>query len=115
MARRIRQSTQRAEALGTLAADGRFVYQAVSLAQQYGRWHDEDIVIPLRITQTDWAHLVGTSREWINKTMQYYKRQGVISSASNHYLRIHDFQALIRRYNSFNPKWKNSSLHSCFT
>ncbi|HEX8234541.1 MAG TPA: Crp/Fnr family transcriptional regulator [Abditibacteriaceae bacterium] len=116
--RRLRRVYEQAEVLATLDVNGRIAYHLVNFAQHHGRIRSlssdnaqtsasgsrqgsqgrvvaQDIVIPLRLTQSDLALLVGASREWVNKSLCYYKRQGYISFSSPGCITVHNLPALM--------------------
>ena len=55
------------------------------------------MLIPIRLTQTDIANLVGASREHTNKILVSYKERGYISVDQKHHITIHNHNALTAR------------------
>lgn len=95
---RLRLANELVLALSTLDVGGRVARQLLAFAERYG--HDDDagdVEIPLRLTQSDLAALVGASRERVNHTIVFLKRQGTISVERNHHVVIHDREALAAR------------------
>lgn len=98
-ARRLRLANEQIQALSTLDVRGRVARQIVAFAQQYGEPIDEGGVrIPLRLTQTDVASLVGASRERVNQVIVDFKESGFISVDPTHRISVHDQNALIARF-----------------
>jgi len=54
-------------------------------------------VIPLRLTQSDLAGLVGASRESVNHAMSGWKQSKVLSVDTQYHITIHNSSALARR------------------
>lgn len=98
LSRRLRLANEQIQALSTLDVRGRVARQLLAFAQRYGEASTEDAVhIPLRLTQTDVASLVGASRERVNQVIVSFKESGFISVDSGHHFTVHDLQALIDR------------------
>ena len=53
--------------------------------------------IPLRLTQTDLAGLVGASRVRVNRALGYFRKRGNITVGRDHRIVVHDGEALARR------------------
>jgi len=95
---RIRHANDRTQWLSTLNVPGRVAAQILSLARQYGQASSNgDILIPLRLTQSDIASLVGASRERVNQAINGFKRSNVISVSGDYTITIHNPQALAQR------------------
>ena len=98
LSRRVRLSTSRIEMLATLDVPGRIAHQLLAFAREYGeRAEDGSTRIPLRLTQSELAELVGATREWINQSLRDFKQLGIISIGSDHYITLHDRAALANR------------------
>lgn len=97
MVRRLRLANEQIQALSTLDVRGRVARQILAFAQQYGREQGKGIVIPLRLTQTDLASLVGASRERVNQVVVDFKENGFISVDGTHRVTVHDTDALVER------------------
>jgi hypothetical protein len=54
-------------------------------------------LIPLPLTQSDLAALVGASRVRVNQAIAFFKRRGCISVGADHRIMVHDADALARR------------------
>lgn len=98
LARRLRLATAQIQVLATQDVYGRVACQLVAFAQQYGNPDTAaDIVIPLRLTQSDLASLVGASRVRVNRVLVDYKERGYISVSPEHHITVHNAPALARR------------------
>jgi CRP/FNR family cyclic AMP-dependent transcriptional regulator len=98
LSRRVRLSTSRVEMLATLDVSGRIAHQLLAFAREYGEpAEDGSIRIPLRLTQSELAELVGATREWINQSLRDFKQLGLISIAKDHHITVHDAEELAKR------------------
>ncbi len=98
LSRRVRLGNEQIQALSTLDVRGRVARQLLAFAQRYGETGTDDSVrIPLRLTQTDVASLVGASRERVNQVIVSFKEHEFISVDSGHHFTVHNVQALIDR------------------
>ncbi len=98
LSRRVRLGNEQIQALSTLDVRGRVARQLLAFAQRYGETGSDDSVrIPLRLTQTDVASLVGASRERVNQVIVSFKEHEFISVDSGHHFTVHNVQALIDR------------------
>lgn len=95
LSRRLRLANEQIQALATMDIHGRIARQILAFAQQYGQTtSDGDSLIPIRLTQSDLADLVGASRERVNQVMVHYKRHKYISVSRNYRITILDRAAL---------------------
>jgi CRP/FNR family cyclic AMP-dependent transcriptional regulator len=77
---------------------GRVARQILAFAERYGQVTDQgDIAIPIRLTQSDVASLVGASRERVNQVIMAYKQHKYISVDQNYHITIHNQEALVQR------------------
>jgi CRP/FNR family transcriptional regulator, cyclic AMP receptor protein len=98
VSRRLRLANEQIQALSTLDVRGRVARQFLAFAQRYGEPEgDNQIYIPLRLTQSDIASLVGASRERVNQVIVDFKDSGFLSVDARHHFTVHDIQALIER------------------
>lgn len=67
LSRRVRLSTEQIQALCTLDVYGKVARQLLVFADQYGVTTSEGRTIPMRLTQSDVAGMVGASRERVNQ------------------------------------------------
>jgi CRP/FNR family cyclic AMP-dependent transcriptional regulator len=98
MSRRLRLANTHIQSLAALDVYGRLARQLLSLAREYGeKAPDGSLTIPIRLTQSDLADLVGASRVRVNQVLVDYKERNFISESSNHRFTVHDVEALARR------------------
>jgi CRP/FNR family transcriptional regulator, cyclic AMP receptor protein len=94
---RLRLANERIQALCALDVYGRVARQIQSFARQYGQRDADGIVtIPIRLTQSDIASLVGATRERVNQVMTSFKQQGYITVDRNYRISVHNLEALER-------------------
>lgn len=74
LAARLRHASDNVESLALFDVPGRVAQRLLELADRYG--HGEEI--DLDLTQTNFASLVGASREAVNKALASFRRQGLI-------------------------------------
>jgi CRP/FNR family cyclic AMP-dependent transcriptional regulator len=97
LAHRLRFANEQIQALCTLDVSGRVARQILAMADRYGsRQADGDVRIPLRLTQSDLAEIVGASRERVNQVIVDFKHRGFISVDPDHRIRVHDRAELAR-------------------
>jgi CRP/FNR family cyclic AMP-dependent transcriptional regulator len=94
---RLRLANQKIQALSTLDVAGRVARQILIFAEQYGRHEGKVIRIPVPLTQSDIAEMVGATRERVNHAMVAFKQQGTLSVDAQHRITIHDRAALAER------------------
>lgn len=98
LAKRLRTANERIQMFATRDIEARVARQLLAFAEQYGKSaRDNDIFIPIRLTQSDIASLVGATRESINKVIVSYKERGYISVDNNRRITIHSWKALANR------------------
>jgi CRP/FNR family cyclic AMP-dependent transcriptional regulator len=98
LARRLRLANEQIQALAALEVESRVARQLLAFAAQYGRESaNGDVDIPIRLTQSDLACLVGASRERINQVIVAYKERHYISIDRRYYITIHNQKALQHR------------------
>jgi CRP/FNR family cyclic AMP-dependent transcriptional regulator len=98
LARRLRLANAQIQALAALDLYGRVARQLLSLAEEYGEPSPSGgILIPLRLTQSDLAGLVGASRVRVNEVMVAYKRRKYLSVDASYRITVHNAAALARR------------------
>src|SRR5947209_13480636 len=79
LTRRLRLSTEQIQALCTLDVYGMVARQLIAFADLYGDQKPEGTLIPLRLTQSDIAGLVGASRERVNQVFTALRDSKLIS------------------------------------
>ncbi len=98
LSRRLRLANATIEALATLDVHGRVARQILAFAQEYGvRGTNGSLRIPLRLTQTDLAGLVGASRVRVNQVLVSYKRRRYITVDRQYCITVHNVPALAQR------------------
>jgi CRP/FNR family cyclic AMP-dependent transcriptional regulator len=98
LSRRLRLADTHTRSLAALDVHGRVAAQLLAFAREYGEpLPDGGTLIPLRLTQTDLAALVGASRVRVNQTLGYYRKRGSISLNKDHRIIVRDEESLARR------------------
>jgi CRP/FNR family cyclic AMP-dependent transcriptional regulator len=97
LSHKIRLASAQIQALATLDVYGRVARQFLAFAEKYGEPNDEGaIFIPIRLTQSDLAELVGASRKRVNQVMVSFKKQELISVNAEGYITVHNRKGLTR-------------------
>jgi len=97
LANRVRLANEQIQSLANLDVYGRVARQLLAFADKYGEASgDGDVMIPLRLTQTDLADLVGASRKRVNQVIVSFKKQGLISIDSEYHVTVHKREPLAR-------------------
>ena len=97
LANRLRFANEQIQALCTLDVSGRVARQILAMADRYGsRQEGGDVRIPLRLTQSDLAEIVGASRERVNQVIVDFKHRGFITVDPDYRIRVHDRAELAR-------------------
>jgi CRP/FNR family cyclic AMP-dependent transcriptional regulator len=69
----------------------------LAFAERYGRpTTDGEIRIPIALTQSDVADLVGASRKRVNQVMVAFKSQGLISTDAEGHIILYDSEGLAK-------------------
>ncbi len=98
LSRRLRLADTHTRSLAALDVHGRVAAQILAFAREYGQPRsDSGVLIPLRLTQTDLAGLVGASRVRVNQALGYYRKRGSISLDKDGRITVHDGEALAHR------------------
>lgn len=98
LATRLRHANEKIQALATQAVETRIARQILHFAEQYGQKQENgDVLILLRLTQSDLAAMTGCSREHVNKVIVSYKERGYLSVDRQYHLTLHNLAALARR------------------
>lgn len=91
LARRLRLANAQLQAMATLDVHGRVARQLLALADALGEEQpDGSVRIPLRITQSDLAALVGATRVRVNEVLVGFTRRKSIAVDSKHRITIRD-------------------------
>ena len=100
LSRRLRLANLHTQSLARLDVYGRVAAQLAAFAREYGKAAPNgDILIPLSLTQSDLAGMVGASRVRVNQALSYYKRRNYLSMDQDRHIIVHDVAALDRRCN----------------
>jgi len=95
---RLRLGNEQLKALAGLDIHGRVARQILAIAEQYGQpVANGDMLVPIRLTQSDLAGLIGASRESVNHVMVTYKQEKYISVDRQFRITIHNTEALQQR------------------
>lgn len=95
---RLRSANEQIQSLATVETETRIARQILAFAERYGQTlPNANLLIPIRLTQTDIANLVGASREHTNKILVSYKERGYLSVDQNYHITIHNLSALRSR------------------
>lgn len=98
LARRVRLANAQIQSLATKDVFGRVACLLLVFAELYGMpGANGDILIPLRLTQSDLGSLVGASRVRVNQVLGFYKDRKYLSIHPNFHITLHDPTALTRR------------------
>lgn len=84
LTRRLRLSNEQIQALCNLDVHGRVERQLLAFAELHGVQTPEGVCIPMRLTQSDIAGLVGASRERVNQSFQLLRKNRLISVDSSY-------------------------------
>jgi CRP/FNR family cyclic AMP-dependent transcriptional regulator len=97
LSRRLRLANAHLLSLATLDVPGRVASQLLALAKEYGEATPEGVRIPIRLTQSDLAALVGASRVRVNQALAYFRTRGAISAEWDGRINVLDLEVLARR------------------
>jgi CRP/FNR family cyclic AMP-dependent transcriptional regulator len=95
LSRRLRLANTRIQSLATEDVSSRIARQLLAFAREYGEpLGDGQLRIPLRLTQSDLAELVGATRVRVNQTLAALRREKQISIDENYRITVHDGRSL---------------------
>jgi CRP/FNR family cyclic AMP-dependent transcriptional regulator len=97
LSKRLRLTNANLLSMATLDVPGRVASQLLVLANEYGQQIPEGIRIPIRLTQSDLAALVGASRVRVNQAFGQLRKRGAISVGKDGRTVVLDGEALARR------------------
>ena len=75
---RVRYNTRQIDSLSSARVPSRLARKLLELGQAHGVVEAAGVRIPMPLTQSDLASLIGTTRESINKALGSFRRQGLI-------------------------------------
>lgn len=91
MSRRLRLANGQLQAVATLDVHGRVARQLLVLADTLGeKLPNGAVQIPLRVTQSDLAALVGATRVRVNEVLVGFTRRGFIEVDAKHRITVND-------------------------
>ena len=98
LSHRLRLANEQIQSLATKDVESRVARQILALVKTYGHQTETgDWQLPIRLTQSDLACLIGATRERVNQVMASYKHRQYLSSDKKHHLTIHNLGALLKR------------------
>jgi CRP/FNR family cyclic AMP-dependent transcriptional regulator len=97
LSRRLRLANAHLRSLAAMDVPGRVAAQLSALAQEYGETSRNGTLIPLPLTQSDLAALVGASRVRVNQAIAFFKKRRYLSVGTDRRITVHDADALARR------------------
>ena len=98
LARRLRVLVTQVQILSTQDLYGRVAHLLIRLAQESGAPAEHGgRRIPLRLTQSDLASLIGASRPRVNQILAFYRERGYIALDQHYRITIYDMDALAKR------------------
>jgi CRP/FNR family cyclic AMP-dependent transcriptional regulator len=97
LSRRLRLANAHLRSVAARDVPGRVAAQLLALAREYGVPSRNGTLIPLPLTQSDLAALVGASRVRVNQAIAFFKKRRYLSVGTDHRITVHDADALARR------------------
>jgi CRP/FNR family cyclic AMP-dependent transcriptional regulator len=98
LSRRLRLANTHSRMLSALDVPGRVAAQILALAREYGEPSPEGgTFIPIPLTQSDLAALIGGSRVRVNQALGHFRRHGAISVDPQHRITVLNEEVLSRR------------------
>ncbi len=89
LAGRLRMANEQIQSLSSLDVAGRLARQILAFSERYGVPADGGSLIPLRLTQSDLAELVGASRERVNQVMVEFRQKNLLTVDASHRVLVH--------------------------
>jgi CRP/FNR family transcriptional regulator, cyclic AMP receptor protein len=98
LSRRLRLANAHLRSVAAMDIPGRVAAQLSALAREYGEPSSRNgTLIPLPLTQSDLAALVGASRVRVNQAIAFFKKRRYLSVGTDRRITVHDVDALGRR------------------
>ena len=93
---RLRQTSEQVEDLLFRPLEGRIAKAVLHLSERSGQLAVEDKQLELHLSQTELGHIVGSSRESVNKMLHAWQKAGLIDLVKGSII-IRDCSAIARR------------------
>jgi CRP/FNR family transcriptional regulator, cyclic AMP receptor protein len=90
LARRLRLANAQLQAMATLDVHGRVARQLLALADALGEETAAGVRIPVRLTQSELASLIGATRVRVNEVLVSFKRRRLLAIDAQHRITIRD-------------------------
>jgi CRP/FNR family cyclic AMP-dependent transcriptional regulator len=98
LSRRLRLANAHLRSVAAMDVPGRVAAQLLALTREYGEPSPRGgTLIPLPLTQSDLAGLVGASRVRVNQAIGFFKKRRYLSVGTDLRIIVHDADALARR------------------
>ncbi len=88
LALRVAEQQQIITYLMTVDSEYRLAEALLLLARKVGKKESSSICIELRISHEDLSKMVGTTRPWISRLLQKFRKLGLIETSAEHFLII---------------------------
>jgi len=97
LSRRLRVANAQIQSLATQDVFGRVARQMLAFADEYGEQTERGTRIPIRLTQSDLAGLIGATRVRVNQVISAFKERQYISISPDYRITLHNPEALAQR------------------
>jgi CRP/FNR family transcriptional regulator, cyclic AMP receptor protein len=98
LSRRLRLANAHLRSVAAMDVPARVTAQLLALAREYGEPSSRNgTLIPLPLTRSDLAALVGASRVRVNQAIAFFKKRRYLSVGRDSRITVHDADALARR------------------
>jgi CRP/FNR family transcriptional regulator, cyclic AMP receptor protein len=97
LSRRLRLANAHLRSVAAMDVPGRVAAQLLALTREYGEPSPRGgTLIPLPLTQSDLAGLVGASRVRVNQAIAFFKKRRYLSVGTDRRITVHDADSLAR-------------------
>jgi CRP-like cAMP-binding protein len=94
LSRRLRLANAHLRSVAAMDVPGRVAAQVLALAREYGEPSSSNgTLIPLPLTQSDLAALVGASRVRVNQAIAFFKKRRYLLVGTDRRITVHDADA----------------------
>ncbi|MGP4081770.1 Crp/Fnr family transcriptional regulator [Pseudalkalibacillus sp. R45] len=93
MGKKILQLQERVQSLISKDVQHRLIHAILELSIEHGTQNGNSVQISFPVTNQDFANIVGTSRESINRTLNHLKKEKILSCTRSG-IQIHDLKKL---------------------